>query len=41
MNRLASSDALEGGASITIGNEYLKIDKESSRENFSLKLQII
>ena len=38
MNRLASSDALEGGASITIGNEYLKIDKESSRENFSFKI---
>mgnify|MGYP001206135479 CR=1 FL=1 len=38
INRLASNDALEGGASITVGNEYLKIDKETSRENFSFKI---
>ena len=38
IDRLASSDALEGGASITIGNEYSKIEKETSRENFSFKI---
>ena len=38
INRLASENSLEGGASITIGNEYSKIDKETSRENFSFKI---
>ena len=38
INRLASDNSLEGGASITIGNEYSKIDKETSRENFSFKI---
>ncbi len=38
INRLASNDSLEGGASITIGNEFTRINKETLLENFSLKL---
>tara|TARA_B100001057_G_scaffold315488_1_gene315594 strand:- start:2871 stop:5258 length:2388 start_codon:yes stop_codon:yes gene_type:complete len=38
VNRLASSDSLEGGASITIGNEFTRINKKTSLENLSLKL---
>ena len=38
INRLASNDSLEGGKSITFGNEFLRIDKTSSKESFSIKL---
>ena len=38
LNRLASSDSLEGGLSITYGNEFKKVSKIDSRENFVFKI---
>ena len=40
LKRLQSSDedTLEGGASITIGKEYSRINKETSKENLAIKL---
>ncbi len=38
VNRLASDDSLEGGASITFGNEFTRIDKKTLKEKFSFKL---
>ena len=38
LNRLASDDSLEGGLSITYGNEFKRINKIDSRENFVIKL---
>ena len=32
LNRLASSESLEGGVSLTFGNEFKKINKKDSRE---------
>ncbi len=37
-NRLGINNALEGGTSLTIGNDYSIFDKNKSREVFSLKL---
>ncbi len=38
VNRLASDDSLEGGASITFGNEFTRIDNKTLKEKFSFKL---
>ena len=38
LNRLASDDSLEGGLSITYGNEFKRINKIDSRENLVIKL---
>ena len=38
LNRLASSDSLEGGVSITYGNEFQRINKKDSREELVLKI---
>ena len=38
LNRLASGETLEGGISLTFGNEFKKINKKDSRENIVLKL---
>ena len=38
LNRLASSDSLEGGFSITYGNEFKRIDRASLRENLVFKI---
>ena len=38
LNRLASDDSLEGGLSITYGNEFKRISKIDSRENLVIKL---
>ena len=38
LNRLASSDSLEGGISITYGNEFQRINKKNSREDLVLKI---
>ncbi len=38
LNRLASNDTLEGGLSITYGNEFKRINKNDSRENLVIKL---
>ncbi len=37
LERLASDDALEGGVSLTFGNEFKKINKKDYRENLVLK----
>ena len=38
LNRLASGESLEGGMSLTFGNEFKRINKKDSRENIVLKL---
>ncbi len=38
LNRLSSSESLEGGMSLTFGNEFKRISKKNSRENIVLKL---
>ncbi len=38
LNRLASEESLEGGMSLTFGNEFKKINKKDSRENLVFKL---
>ena len=38
LNRLASSESLEGGMSLVFGNEFKKINKKDSRENIVFKL---
>ena len=38
INRLAKEDTLEGGVSLTYGNEYTLVNKKDSREIFGLKL---
>ncbi len=38
LNRLASSDALEGGLSLTYGSEFKRVSKEDSRENLVFKI---
>ena len=38
LNRLASDDALEGGLSLTYGNEFKRINKDDSRENLVFKI---
>ncbi len=38
LNRLASEESLEGGMSLTFGNEFKKINKKDSRENIVIKL---
>ena len=38
LNRLASSDSLEGGLSITYGSEFKKVSKLDSRENLVFKI---
>ncbi len=37
-DRLSANDALEGGASLTIGNDFTIFDKSKSKEVFSVKL---
>ena len=41
LNRLASDDSLEGGLSITYGNEFKRVNKIDSRENLVIKQPII
>ncbi len=38
LNRLASSDSLEGGLSLTYGSEFKRVDKLSLRETLVLKI---
>ena len=38
LNRISASDTLEGGASITYGNDFTIFDKNKSREIFGLKI---
>ena len=38
LNRLASGESLEGGMSLTFGNEFKRINKKDLRENIVLKL---
>ena len=38
LNRFASDDSLEGGISITYGNEFQRINKKTSKENLVLKI---
>ena len=38
LNRLSSNNTVEGGLSLTYGNEYIISDKDNSNEIFSLKL---
>lgn len=38
LNRLASSDSLEGGISLTYGSEFKRVNRENSRENLVFKI---
>ncbi len=38
LNRISSNETIEGGASLTYGNEFIISDLESSKEIFSFKL---